>query len=79
MTRKTVNRNIEWNVEGTLQCLTLSDNKENLPDIFIYVTDKKGNNNICFQRINASHFYLSRDIFIIKLLPGYPAIGKFEN
>ena len=50
MTRKTVNRNIEWNVEGTLQCLTLSDNKENLPDIFI-----------------------------IKLLPGYPAIGKFEN
>ena len=46
MTRKTVNRNIEWNVEGTLQCLTLSDNKENLPDIFIYVTDKKGNNNI---------------------------------
>ena len=76
--RKSVNRNIEWNVAGTLQCLTLSDDKENLPDVFIYITDKKGENNICFQRIKASHFYLSRDIFVIKLLPD-PAIGKVEN
>ena len=76
--RKTINRNIEWNVAGTLQCLTLSDDKENLPDVFIYITDKKGENNICFQRIKSSHFYLSRDIFVIKLLPD-PAIGKVDN
>ena len=36
--RKAENRNIEWNVAGTIQCLTLSEDIENLPDIFIYIT-----------------------------------------
>ena len=75
--RKAENRNIEWNVAGTIQCLTLSEDIENLPDIFIYITDKKGENNICFQRLKASVFYLKRDIYVIKLLPD-PAVGKVD-
>ena len=29
-------RNINWNIVKTLQCLTLTENKFELPDLFIY-------------------------------------------
>ena len=76
--REAKNKSIDWNVSGSLQCFTLTENKEELPDLFIYLTDKNGENNICFQRIKASYFYLNKDIVVIKLVPD-PCIGKVKN
>ena len=76
--RKAENRNIEWNVDGSLQCWTLSADKDELPDLFIYLTSRKGDEHLCFQRIKPSFFHLNKDIMVIKLLPD-PCIGKVKS
>ena len=76
--REAKNKSIDWNTSGTLQCFTLTDDDEELPDLFIYLTDKKGEYNICFQRIKASVFHNNHDVMVIKLLPD-PCVGKVSN
>ena len=76
--RKADNRSIEWNVDGSLQCWTLSPDKDELPDMFIYLTSRKGDEHVCFQRIKPSYFHLNKDIMVIKLLPD-PCIGKVKS
>ena len=76
--RKAEGRSIEWNTSGSLQCYTLTDNINELPDLFLYLTDKEGKYNICFQRIKASEFSLNNDIMVIKLLPD-PCVKKVKN
>ena len=70
-------RNINWNLVKTLQCLTLTENKYELPDLFIYLLDSK-KNIIAFQRIPASLFHLNDDILMIKLYPE-PCVNKIKE
>ena len=71
---KAINGSIEFNELVDFQIYTLSGDKFELPDIFIYLVNKDGKN-ICFQRINANEFYLNKDMIIIKLIPD-PFINK---
>ena len=66
--QKANNRTIDWNLCNSIQYQNISDNINHLPELFIYLLDKKGNV-ISFQRIEAKSFYLSDDIIIIKLYP----------
>ncbi len=72
--RKAINGSIEFDESLNIQIYTLSGDKFELPDIFIYLVDNKGKN-ICFQRINANEFYLNKDMLVIKLIPD-PFIDK---
>ena len=76
--RQAKGRNIEWGQSGSLQCYTLTNDVNELPDLFLYLTDKDGKYNICFQRIKASEFYLNNDTMVIKLIPD-PCIKKVKN
>ena len=67
-TQKAINRNIDWFLCNSIQYQSISDEIEHLPEIFIYLVDKKGNV-ISFQRIDAKNFHLSDDIVMIKLYP----------
>jgi hypothetical protein len=63
--QKANNRTIDWNLCNSIQYQNISDNINHLPELFIYLLDKKGNV-VSFQRIEAKSFYLSDDIIIIK-------------
>ena len=75
--KKAINNSIEWKQFKTLQCQTLTAKKDEVPDMFIYLLNDKGEP-ICFQRIKASDFHLNADIMIIKLIPDpcYDKVSK---
>ena len=76
-TKKGINGNIEWKEYKTLTCQTMAPKVDELPDMFIYLCNKSGDN-ICFQRIKASDFYLNKEIMIIKLIPD-PCYNKVDQ
>ena len=82
--KKAINGCIDYNdykEKVNLLLNTFSNDKFELPDLYIYLVDKKNSldkQNICFQRIKADQFYLNKDIVVIKLLPD-PCIGKCKN
>ena len=75
--KKAENRNIKWNMTKSLQCQTLTNLDNEIPDLFIYLVNDKGEN-ICFQRIKSSEFRVNKDIMMIKLFPE-PCIGKVNK
>ena len=77
-TLKTINTCIEFNEYKNLQINTNRNDVSDVPDIFIYLVEKKSKKNICFQRIQAKEFHLNKDIITIKLLPD-PFVGKCKN
>ena len=66
--QKAINRNINWFLTNSIQYQNISNHIENLPDLFIYLLNKKGTV-ISFQRIEAKNFYLKDNIVMIKLYP----------
>ncbi len=68
---------IFFNQFKTLQCQSLAENKDDLPDVFIYLYNSK-KEPICFQRIKARDFHLNERIMIIKLFPD-PCIDKVNK
>ena len=80
--QKAINGSISYNeVLTDLLINTFSDDKFELPDLFIYLVDEDKDptkQNLCFQRIKADTFYLNKDIICIKLLPD-PAVKKCKN
>jgi len=48
--------------------LSLTDKKEELPDMFFYLLNSSGDP-VCFQRISSTSFHLNDQIMIIKLFP----------
>ena len=69
--------NIDWKMNKTIQCQTLTDKINELPDLFIYLLNSSGDP-VCFQRIKPSEFHLNNDIMIIKLIPD-PCINKVNK
>ena len=57
-----------WNKCKPFAIQTFSQKKEELPDLFLYLTNEKGEV-ISFQRLNLGRFYLKEDTYLIKLLP----------
>ena len=79
--KKAINGCINFNETRKITLNTFSTDKFELPDIFIYLVDKKNKKekqNICFQRVKADNFYFNKDIIVLKLLPD-PCIGKCKN
>jgi hypothetical protein len=74
--RKAVNNNIKLNITDNLFIDTIKNMPEDIPDIFIYLTDETGIN-ICFQRIKAMEFLNNKDVTVIKLFPDH-TIGKIK-
>ena len=66
--KNTINEYIEWKSVKIMQYLSISKDKEMLPDIFFYLVNPD-NEPVCFQRIKASNFHLNENIMIIKLFP----------
>lgn len=75
--KRAINGNIEWKQFKTIQCQTLTNSLDELPDIFVYLCNSKGEH-ICFQRIKASEFHLNKDIMVIKLIPD-PCYHKVDQ
>ena len=75
--QKAIRGCINWKQCKTLQCQSLAENKNDLPDIFIYLYDKN-QNAICFQRIKSREFHLNEQIMIIKLFPD-PCFNKVKE
>ena len=68
--RQVKNGCIEFNDESlNVMTNTASDKEFELPDLFIYLQEKKSGKNVCFQRIKASEFHLKSDVVFIKLFP----------
>ena len=57
-----------WNKCKSFALQTYSQKKEELPDLFLYLTDEKGEV-ISFQRLKLSNYYLKDDTYLIKLIP----------
>ena len=79
--KKAINGCVDFNQTANILLNTFSNDKFELPDIFIYLVDKNNKveyQNICFQRIKADTFHLNKDIITIKLLPD-PVVGKCKN
>ena len=68
---------IDFKQFKTLQCQSLAEKKDDLPDVFIYLYNSK-KEPICFQRIKARDFYLNERIMIIKLFPD-PCVDKIQK
>ena len=75
--RKAVNEYIEWGSVKTMQFLSLTDNKELLPDMFFYLLNSDGDP-VCFQRIKSTSFHLNDQIMIIKMFPE-PCYDKVKS
>ena len=63
-----INGYICWNTVRSLQYNSISEDIEELPDIFFYLLNKDGDP-VCFQRIKCSAFHINDQIQIIKLFP----------
>ena len=72
-----IQRNIDWNKCNNFSLQTFTPNLEELPDLLIYLLDKK-KKEICFQRIKLSSFHLNDDIFVIKLFPE-PCVNEVKE
>ena len=75
--QKALNECIKWNTVKSFQYLSISDKKEDLPDMFFYLLNKDGDP-VCFQRIKSSSFHLNDQIMIIKLFPE-PCFDKVKS
>ena len=75
--KKSLNEYIYWENIKTMQYLSLSDDKEQLPDMFFYLLNGNGDP-VCFQRIKSTSFYLNDQIMIIKLFPE-PCYDKVKS
>ena len=75
--QKAINQYIEWNKVSALQYNSISSDKEDLPDMFFFLCDKK-DDPVCFQRIKSSSFHLNHNIMIIKLFPE-PCFNKVKS
>ena len=75
--KKSVNEYIYWENVKTMQYLSLSDDKSQLPDMFFYLLNGSGDP-VCFQRIKSTSFYLNDEIMIIKLFPE-PCYDKVKS
>ena len=67
--KNAINGSIEFDETKNILLNTFTGDKFELPELFIYLVDKKEKKNVCFQRIKASEFHLNKEILIIKLLP----------
>jgi hypothetical protein len=79
--QKVVDGKIDFDGCFKIQFRTFGEDLLTLPDLYIYLVDVKeraGKQNVCFQRIKLSNFYLNNDISFIKLLPD-PCIGKVKT
>ena len=65
---------ISWNKCKSFALHTFSQKREELPDLFLYLTDEKYEV-ISFQRLKLSKYYLKDDAYLVKLLPE-PCINK---
>ena len=75
--KRTINEYIEWNIVKPIQFHSISEDVEQLPDIFFYLINPDGDP-VCFQRIKASIFHLNDQIMIIKLFPE-PSYSKVSS
>ena len=75
--KKAVNEYIEWGNVKSFEYATITEDKEELPDIFFYLLNKD-NVPVCFQRIKASSFHLNDQVMIIKLFPE-PCYDKVKS
>ena len=66
--KKSINEYIEWEKVHSFEFSSITDNVEDLPDIFFYLLNKD-DIPVCFQRIKSSSFHLNDQIMIIKLFP----------
>ena len=66
--KEAINEYISWEDMKEFSYNTLTEDKEELPDIFFYLINKD-DIPVCFQRIKASSFHLNDQIMIIKLFP----------
>ena len=66
--KKSVNEYIYWENVKTMHYLSLSDDKEQFPDMFFYLLNCNGDP-VCFQRIKSTSFYLNDQIMLIELFP----------
>ncbi len=70
-------RNIQYNNPGEIKLHTLTSDVKEVPDLFIYLSDKSGEY-ICFQRLKAETFLNNDDIMVIKLIPD-PSVGQIKE
>ena len=75
--KKAINEYIAWDSVKTMQFLSLTDKKEELPDMFFYLLNSSGDP-VCFQRISSTSFHLNDQIMIIKLFPE-PCYDKVKS
>ena len=75
--KKAINECINWGTVQEFQYLSISDNKEDLPDMFFYLINNH-DDPVCFQRIKSSSFHLNDQIMIIKLFPE-PCYDKVKS
>ena len=66
--KKTIKQCLEVNQSLNMEIHSLVTDKDDLPDIFFYLLNPKGQP-VCYQRIPAGSFYLNDQIMIIKLFP----------
>ena len=59
---------ISWNINKPFALQTFSGELDELPDLFLYLTDKEGQV-ISYQRLDLGRFNLKSDTYLIKLLP----------
>ena len=75
--KKAVNEYIFWESVKTMQYLSITDDKDQLPDMFFYLLNSDGDP-VCFQRIKSTSFHLNDQIMIIKLFPE-PCYDKVKS
>ena len=73
-------QHIDWKTVHNLSCYSISNDINDLPDIFFYLLNPD-NIPVCFQRIKGSEFYLNKNIMIIKLFPelSYGKVNSITN
>lgn len=76
--KKATNNQIEWEVTEKIILNTFEANPKELPDIFLYLTDKKREGNLAFQRLPLSELCLNTDIMVIKLFPEF-CVGMIKD
>lgn len=72
---------INYNITRNLSIYALSDDINDLGDMFVYLIKGKKDeekNRICFQRLDAKYFVNNSEFFIMKFYPD-PAIGDVEK
>ena len=75
--KEAINQYIKWENLKTMQFLSISNDKEQLPDMFFYLLNPSGDP-VCFQRIKSTQFHLNDQIMIIKLFPE-PCYDKVKS